>query len=412
MFKKIIILLIEIGFGVTFNFIGVISLSELILFGTCIFYIKKELFIKYPILIKITWLYLGLIASQIISEIVIGNTFNNSLKGIAVTVVSYLHFVFLFSFFVKDRYLIKYVIIGFIVKFLIFGSSFEGSLSGVLQGGNSAFLKFYLAPLVSQVLLLTSLYLRKKHMKIIFIVLGILFVFFGARSSGAFIMLTGLVGYFVLKNKKRINFKKLLSLVLLLGFITFGGYVFYVNSVLKGEITAGNSEQIKKIDNPYNPINLLMMGRTETFVGAIAFMDKPFFGHGAWATDVSGKYKLLIFKLRDSDFRETDRDLIPAHSVLIGSASANGILAFLFMGYILSMFFIKGIKSIDKNDPFLFIIISYVFSLLWNGLFSPLAHFRFYLPLPFAFLLASYSVNVLKIKYLKNKHNQLNKHYK
>jgi hypothetical protein len=414
MFYKIIIILLELGFGITFNIVGTISLSELLLVLFIPFYFKLNLFAKFPQLKTITWIYLGLLVSQILSEIVIGNTLNSAIKGFAVTIMSYLHVLFLFNLFTKNRKLVIYAIIGALLKSLIFKSQYAdgGDVSGVIQGEGATFLKFYLAPIIINVLLVSSIYIKKKIGSYLFIVIGLFFVILGARSAGLGVLLTGILTYFVLSFKGKLKTKKIFFIGLLFSLFFYGFYVTYVNNVLSGDIKAGNSKQIKELKDPYNPFNLLIMGRTETFVGAIAFMDKPFFGHGAWATDVTGKYRLLIFKLRDENFREIEKDIIPSHSVFIGAGMRNGIFAFLFMGFIIFYFIKKGAKSITKKDTYILISVNFIFFIFWNGFFSPVSHFRQTLPLPFAFLLASYSVNVLKIKYLKNKHNQLNKHYK
>jgi len=404
MLNKIIIFLLEIGFCIKFNIVGTISLSELVLIGTSFWYVKKDLFIKYPILKTITWLYIGLLLSQILSEIVIGNIFSNSLKGYAVTIVSYLHFIFLFSLFVKNRKYIIYAIIGILVSNFLFGSQFEGDVSEVVNGEGATFLKFYLAPLIINILLLISILTKKRIITLLCIFIGLAFMILGARNSGLSIFLTGTIAYsilFILKRK--IDKNRLVIMVLITSIVGYGMYIVYVNNVLDGKIVAGNSSQLKNAKNPYNPVNLLLLGRTETFVGWLAFMDKPFFGHGAWAIDSTGKYRILAFKLIDGTYRESNRiDLIPCHSVLIGSGMQNGILAFWFMGSIFILIIKIGIKTLNKNDFYLIINIYSIVFILWNGLFSPVSHFRLSLPLYFAFLMASYFINEKKAKRRRN----------
>ena len=393
MYNKIIILLLEIGFGINFNIVGTISLSELVLIGTSFWYVKKDLFIKYPVLKTITWLYIGLLLSQILSENVTGNIFSNSLKGYAVTIVSYLHFIFLFSFFIKDRKYILYAIIGMLASNFLFGSQFEGDVSEVVSGEGAVFLKFYLAPMIINILLLISIFTKRLRISLLCIFVGGCFIVLGARSSGLSILLTGLLAYFIVFFKIKINQKKLLMITLFVSLVGYGLYVVYVNEVINGKITAGNSLQLKEAKNPYNPVNLLIMGRTETFVGWVAFIDQPWFGHGAWAKDTTGKYRALIFKFRDSESKISDLGIIPSHSIIIGAGMQNGLLAFIFMGSILIFFIKKGFKSINRVDPYIIIIISFIISIIWNGLFSPISHFRLTLPLAFAILLSTYILN-------------------
>lgn len=401
MYDKIILLLLEIGFGVTFNIVGTISVSELLLIFTAFWYIKKGLFIQYPVLKTITRLYVGLLVSQVIAEYMVGNLLSNALKGFAVTIVSYLHFMFLFRYFIKDRKLIIYALIGMLIGGFIFGSPFEGNVNEVLEGQGAVFLKFYLAPLIINIVLLVSVYLKKRNISIFCIITGILFVILGARSSGISILLTGSFAYFVLFARGKINRNKFVGVTILVLLLGYGLYTVYVNGVLSDKITAGNSLQIKSLSNPYNPVNLLIMGRTETFVGWVAFMDEPLFGHGAWAIDKTRKYLALAFTLKDTEYRVEDLDIIPSHSVLIGSGMQNGILAFLFMGYILLFFIKKGFKSINKSDPYIIITLSFIISIIWNGLFSPSSHFRLTLPLFFSFLLSSAIINERKNRLIR-----------
>lgn len=403
MIDKIILLLLEIGFGVTFNIVGTISISELALILTSFWYIKKGMFIQYPVLKTITGLYAGLLVSQVIAEYMVGNVLSNTLKGFAVTTVSYLHFMFLFRYFVKDRKLIIYAMLGILARSFIFGTTFEGNVDEVLEGQGVAFLKFYLAPLIINIVLLISVFSKKKNISILCIAIGVLFVILGARSSGLSILLTGLFGYFVLFARGRFNRKKFIGTTLLVVLLGYGLYTVYVNAVLNGKITAGNSLQLKQAENPYNPINLLMMGRSEAFVGWMAFIDKPLFGHGAWAIDTGGKYRILASKLNNSIYNDGGLDIIPAHSVIIGAGMQNGILAFVFMVSIFIFFIKNGVKSINKKDPFLIIILSFIISLIWNGLFSPVSHFRLNMPLAFAFLLATSVLSERRIR-LRNKY--------
>ena len=136
-------------------------------------------------------------------------------------------------------------------------------------------------------------------------------------------------------------------------------------------------------------------------------MDEPIFGHGAWARDVSGKYQSLF-----SDFRNDQKvtivmskGSIPAHSILVGAGTSNGIFAFLFMFAILLFFVKTGFKAIDKRDPYLFIVISYILAILWDFLFAPSTLFRLRIPLYFATILASYFIN--KQFYETKKQNQI-----
>ncbi|MDR1652550.1 MAG: hypothetical protein LBS01_02640 [Prevotellaceae bacterium] len=400
MLLKLFLILFQIGFGVTLNLVGTISVSEIFLVIASPFFIKPKLFVQYPLLKKISYLYIGLLAAQILSEIFVGSGIANSLKGIAVTVMSYLHFMFLFRYFIKDRKIILWIFIGVIARFAIFGTEHEGTMDEVLSGEGAIYLKFYVVRFISSGLFIASLFIRQRQIAILSAVIGLIVVILGARSSGGMFAITGIMVYFIIANRRRFTRAQLIRTSVIGLVIGYGFFALYVSNVLNGNITSGNSWQLKRAENPYNPINTLMMGRSETFIGAMAFADAPLFGHGAWSPDPTGKYHRMQLEFVNSNTdvaRMEYTDVIPAHSVIIGAGTNNGILAFVFMVAIFYFFISKGIKSVRKNDAFLYVTVAFIFALLWNGLFSPQSHFRFNMPPYFAFLLASYIINSGKI---------------
>jgi hypothetical protein len=406
MWNKIFIILFEIGFGVKFNFIGTISISELFLIFTSAFFVKQQLFRNYPELKKISFLYLGLLCAQIISEIIIGNTLSNTLRGLAVTVVSYLHFIFLFRLIIKEQIIIISALAGMIIRQLIFSNEVENiGFEEIITGERATFVKFYLASIITNALLILSIFTKQKLMSLLLILVGGILVILGARSAGMMNILTGMIAYTVI-TMKSINWNRLILSAIFILIAGYWAYAVYVDRVLTGKIISGNSWQLTQMKNPYNPIGLLLMGRTEVFVGWEAFMDEFWFGHGAWAIDKTGKYDAMMFILKDSEYKNTnpDENIIPTHSVLIGAGMYNGIFAFLFMFTILHFFVKRGILSIRKNDPYIIVLISFIIWLLWTVLFSPSSHFRLSIPLYFATFLVFY-------RYIQSKEND-EQHYK
>lgn len=393
----ILLLLFELGFVIKLNIIGQISISELFLLVYTPFIIAKIRWSKVKELKKITIAYLILLAAQIFSETLVSNGLSSSLKGLAITIVSYLHFIFLFYHLTKDKRLILVVIFSQIPMRLLFGTSIEEQgAEDILAGEAAAYLKFYFAPLTILIFLVISILYNNRKVPAFFSLLGAVFILLGARSSGGLALLTGMIAYF-LEHKKMIPNRKILFVAtLLLLFVCYGFYVYYVNRVLSGDITSGNSWQLLMCKNPYNPFELLMMGRREAWVGWQAFMDSFWIGHGAWAYDTTGHYQRLMFALADnlSDLtkeRISLHFLIPSHSVIIGSGMMNGIFAFLTMIYIVFFFLKKGLLCLGSCERKYILVLSYYeFYLFWNALFSPQSHFRQTLPIAFAIILSLY----------------------
>lgn len=395
-----LIFLFELGFGIRFNIVGEISVSELFLFAYTPFIIARIRWENTKELRTITIAYLVLLASQILSESLVSNGLASSLKGLAITVVSYLHFIFLFYNLTKDKRLILIVILSQIAMNLIFGPSIEEqSAEDILAGEAAVYLKFYIAPLIILIFLAFSVISNNRNLPISFSLLGIGLIILGARSSGGMALIAGMVAYLI-EHKNLIPNKKILALAsVLLLIISYGFYVYYVNMVLSGEITSGNNQQLLTCKNPYNPLELLMTGRKEVWVGWQAFMDKFWFGHGAWAYDTTGYYQRLMYAMSDNLFALTkDRIsyhfLIPSHSVVIGCGMMNGIFAFVSIFYIIFYFIKRGFISLGFCErKYLLVLAYYEYNLLWNALFSPQSHFRQTLPIAFAIILILYLSN-------------------
>lgn len=393
----ILIILFEIGFGIKFNIVGEISISELFLLAYTPFIIAKIRWQRAKELKTITVAYSALLAAQIFSEVLVSNGLSSSLKGLAITVVSYLHFIFLFYYLTKDRRLILVIILSQIAMKLLFGTNFEEqSAEDILAGEAAVYLKFYIAPLIILIFLAISVIYKNRNFPILFSLLGIVFILLGARSSGGMSLFAGMVAYLMGHKQLIPNKKALLVASVLLLMAGYGFYVYYVNRVLAGEITSGNSQQLLVCKNPYNPLELLMAGRGEVWVGWQAFMDRFWFGHGAWAYDITGHYQRLMYTLSDNILSLTKDKvsyhfLIPSHSVVVGCGMMNGIFAFLSIIYIIFYFLKRGFITLGFCErKYLLVLAYYEYNLFWNALFSPQSHFRQTLPIAFAIILILY----------------------
>lgn len=397
MTDRILVFLFELGWGVKFNIVGQISLSELFLIIYVPFLIAKIKWKASKDLQAITIAYSVLLSVQLLSEYLIGNGVSNSMKGLAITIVSYLHFIFLFYYLCKSKSYILIIILSQIVTSLMFDSFVEEqSAEEIIAGEAAVYLKFYIAPLTILSFLVISILYNNRNMPILFSLLGIGFVVLGARSSGIMTIFAGIIAY-LMEHKHLISNKRILIWVsAILIIISYVGYIYYVNLVISGKITSGNSQQLLICKNPYNPIELLMAGRREVWVGWQAFMDRFWLGHGAWPYDTTGYYQRLMYEMSGNLSALTKNQisyhfLIPSHSVIIGAGMMNGIFAFLTMVFIIYYFLKKGVLSLWKcEQKYLLVLAYFEYNLFWNALFSPQSHFRQTLPIAFAIILILY----------------------
>lgn len=352
---------------------------------------------------QVTMAYSALLGFQILSEFMVGNNLSSALKGIAITVVSYLHFMFLIYYLARLKLLILVLVVAQMARAVVFGTDIEEqSIEDVMSGEGATYLKFYISPIVISFSLAMSMIFKYKNFALLHSLLGIVLIVLGSRSSGGIALATGLVTYMFEHRVLTYN-KKFIVMSLVLGcMIGYAFYVYYVNRVLYGEITSGNSRQVFLCSNPYNPLELLMAGRSEVWIGWQAFMDNFWFGHGAWAYDSTGRYQRMMIALHGelSTFTRSQVSyhfLIPSHSVLIGSGMMNGVFAFLSMGVIVVYFLRKGVLSfIHCDDRYKLVLVNSVISLFWTALFSPQSHFRLTMPVALIIFVLSASVENIK----------------
>ena len=386
MIDKIILCLFEVGFGIKINLVGEISPSELFLLASSHYYLSKLRINKNKELQRLLFLYTGLVAVQIITEAIVQNTFNNSARGIAVNIVSFLHVIFLYYYFKKQRSLIAYALIGIILRFIIFGNDL--SYTDIGDSAFITFLKFRLVPLVTYSLVLIASIKANWNLSIVLCAVGIVLIVLGARSGGGIIFVAGVINYLI-GIKHKLHFKNLRLTVLISCLLLYGCYCLYVQEVLSGNIKSGNSEQLFRAKNPYNPIYLLMAGRSEVFVGYIAFMDKPLTGWGAWREDPGMKYHILQSEIAGGNYNPANilTNVIPSHSVLIGSGMMNGVFALIFMFSIFVFVCKRAGYFLRANDKYTTVVLILFIDFVWHMLFSPQSAFRYVTPLAMAFIL-------------------------
>lgn len=394
----ILMLLFQIGFGIKFNFVGEISISEILLVAYFFLFYFRDPMREEIEMRKLELCYFSLILVQCLMEFLAGNSLANAMKGIAITFVSLCYFYFLLKVFNRNLSLVIWALLGYFLEEYFMGKYVIGSITKALMGQDAVYMKFVLAHFLIDVGLIIALQLGKKASSQLFVCLGVYLIVCGARSRGMMCVLTGIITW-VTSYAINFNFRALIKPIIAIVLLGYGGYCIYVNRVLAGDITVGNNEHIHKIENPYNPAYLLMEGRSETFVGWIAFTDNPIIGWGAWKKDseTGNKYHKLQStlggdKIERKDFNEANigTDVIPCHSVIIAYACYNGIFALILVCMILFSCIKYGIKAIGKKDEHDLLLVYFIVSLCWNMIFSPQSHFRYTLPLSMAFMVACY----------------------
>lgn len=410
-----ILLLYFIGNNITIKLVGDIALSDIFVAIFFVFYLFQRFFFnllkKDNDICNISKLYILLFLIQIIAEIFVGNEVKNVLRGLSVTILSLMKFVFFWYLFTKYPKNIFYAFLCMLLVSIFSAQNVDGvTEEDILEGSSQeafTFFKFKIAPMIGLGLAVLSLFIKGKITGNLFIAAGLLCVVLGARSTGLMITLTGILAFLFL-NKVRLNKTKIYIYGICCSLLCYMLFVIYINAVLSGDIVSGNSAaQVKNLENPYNPISFLLSGRTESPGSIAAISDSPIIGWGAWAEDPNLKYTRIklafqgdIISYRDYYGEEI---YIPGHSVLLQTGVNNGVLAMIIMGLILYFFIHKGFVSLNNKNRYLFLTLYCIMQLIWNGLFSPLSHFRGLFPLYFAICLYSYKINYYEKNFSSNR---------
>lgn len=169
----------------------------------------------------------------------------------------------------------------------------------------------------------------------------------------------------------------------------YGAYLAYVQYTLSFNPDGHNGKQLQRTENPYNPLDLLLQGRSEWLVIPAAIAENPLFGWGSWAEDKSSYFSILRAQRLDEEISSSViKNYIPAHS-LIGSAWVwSGLLGFAAMLWFLRIIWTISLRLPGSRSPLLPAVIFLLFLLFWHYFFSPPMHVRISFPITLAALIA------------------------
>ena len=387
------------------NLIGSISLTELFVV-TQIPHLLNWLNTqgkKIPHLCRIVKAFYWLIAVQIVAELMVHNTLANAARGVAVTIMALFLMLFFIEKLVNNISLIIWIPICRILSLIIFGDQF-----GYAYIEDATYFKFYIAPiLASAVCVITCLNWKFLQGYLFFLILGAsLFIIAGGARSVGFSLLFTSVGFLLYNKYKIIKFKKILpGLIVSILIIQLFLSLVYMPKVKSGEWgLEGNRTQFEKINWNSNIFMILFSARTDFLVSAIAFADRPLWGHGSWAIDHSGRYHILQAKMMGDEYKLTPElnKMVPCHSVVIGKGVSNGIFSFLLFLYIFFYIYRVGFKGLYQDSPYNIFLLWTIISSFQHLLFGPPAVLKNSGSIAFAVMFALFYFH---LKFVKN-HDQ------
>ncbi len=383
------------GWSFTVPFVGQLYVAEII----CLLFLPFVGWRQTLAQISSLWVILAgyflILVGLMLADFTNGTTMNEYLRGWANPILAAVGLLFVASVLrAKLNSVLFFLFFLFLFKlsfgdagYSLGGHNVDLSYDAVLLNTNNFKIRFipFLIPLL--VLLIFYVYrFGVIYSVLISTVASVVFFVFDARASGLIFFISAILMF------SRVFISRLSagnSVFLLCAFLISGqiGYVFYVDYSLKYNAYGHNARQLNKLDNPYNPVSLLALGRSEWTVAPTAIMDKPVFGHGSWAIDHTGKYNLLrALKTDDAQRyyyiapRIGGVPTIPAHSVVTTSWIWGGIIG--FIGFcVLFVSVVRNMKTAFSDPSAYSAILCIVFtSFLWDVFFSPFQIIRLIFP--------------------------------
>lgn len=228
-----------------------------------------------------------------------------------------------------------------------------------------------LAVLASQIRIFEG---RRFSSSAIIVGMGLLNFYMGFRSLGMICLLVG--GFVAVKQSNRFGLKKTKrSTVAML--ILMGSFTIYGITALYGYVAnegwLGDEASEKHLIQSSGDLGMLVGGRNEIYASSQAIIDSPIIGHGSWAKDQ--KYAdLLVYALRQQGYiisGQSESDLIPSHSYIMGAWVEAGIVGAIFWLWALVLTARALLATYGAKSELAPLIAFVAFNLLWSIPFSP-----------------------------------------
>ncbi|SEW54175.1 hypothetical protein [Chitinophaga arvensicola] len=392
MFNRIKIALYTLLSGVNLSLVGQLKLNEIMVLLSAPFVFDRRDFKTYPFFRKIILALVALFVCQAVTDLfIVHSSSENFLRGWAAIIMSMLSFIFLFKTLGDDKAIFFFLCMTLIKNIIWTDDNADTDMS---------YFKFKMVPILSYAVYICSflLYRKGQWKAVLALLLGYSLLCFArdSRSTGMVFFLGAIIIYCF--NSGMYLTRDRLVVFGIAGLLLFQfAYIGYVNAVRNHEIGGDHAaEQIERLDNPYNPLALLMTGRGETFAALAAISDAPLFGHGSWAKDDNLQYYRILLLYQNEEMNEqlaasTDH-LIPSHSILLGAWVNCGLGGFIAVLCVFIFLLKMGFYLIrHAADTALYpVLVLMTIGVIWTFLFSPIQQLRFNIPAVGAILLRAY----------------------
>lgn len=371
--------------SVKIELVGSLPLAEIFAL-ICLPFLKLERLLKqYPdlrqALLAYALIFFGIVLADLINE----SAPEDYLRGWASMIMAAIVLIFFVAIFTRNP---KSIFWFFGMSAFIAASSGDNLFDAELYAQNKNYIKTDIIQYLFPILIILAFHIEKINTKsaIIFLLtVGFSLMLLNARSAGLGVLIAAVFLYY--RFVFEINARVLIYSTLMLVFF-YAAYVGYVWITLKYGISGSTAEQLRYVANPYNPIELLMSGRSGLFVAIQAILDNPVIGWGSWGKDPDGRYWSLMSEYGGFSEIILDRSYIPSHSIILTGWLWGGLFG--LAGTLWLVILILKSLNLVPYFPLGYRVMAYMlYSLmLWHLIFSPFGHLRSSIPLALSFIWA------------------------
>jgi len=349
---------------------------------------------QHPMARQIIGAYVLWVIAIFVSDLVNATDSLDMARNIATPIVGACSLVFVLAVLSRNpNALITFLAITVVLKGVfgdpIYGDEFSDlEMSWGTMQEDMNYFKVRIDPFLTPFILLISCWFARKSLKKaigVLVVAAVLYFFVDSRSIAAVFLLAALLlslSLFKYKPKFKHIFKGGITAALI-GYSAYSGYVAYT---LSYNSEGHGGKQLTQLDNPYNPLELIMVGRSEWLVIPTAVYERPLFGWGSWAQDTTGWFNYLRASRLGSD-KEGKSIYIPVHSILGSAWVWSGCLGLIAMLWLLRSILKMGIRLPDIKSELLPVVAFFTILVVWHFFFSPPQHVRITFPVALASLI-------------------------
>jgi len=388
------------GWAITFD-VGVrLYLAEVISIIGLLFVNWTSSFTRHPMARQIVGSYVLWVVAIVIADGVNEVALFDSARNAATPIIGACSLLFVLAVLSRNpNALLSFLTASVIAKGVLgeasYGDTFaELSFSFDTVTQNTNYFKVRIDPFLTPALLLVACLLARKSLLYagaVFFAASVAYLALDARSSGGMFFLSALA-LVAVHFRFRPKFGSIVAVGAIAAVVGYVAHVGYVNYTFTHNPDGHNGRQLARMENPYNPVELLLMGRSEWQVMTTAIAERPIFGWGSWAIDTGYRFAYLrADRTGEVNFggyvTSVTGDYIPVHSV-VGSAWVwSGLLGFIALAWLFRSVLVMSRwlpyvrSSLAPASIFMTLFLS------WHFFFSPPQHVRLSFPITLATLL-------------------------